>query len=394
MTTARVPVNPTVLRYYINQSYCQVEELSRRSQLGKLTDWLSGQLNPTYKQLVTLAKALRIPVGYLVLDEPIDDTPDLVEYRTIDSKYQDDFVSRDLIETIQIAEKQQEFMSDYRKEISWEPLTYVGSCDIDTDFSSMVLQARRLLRIEEKWQGQLNSQKPFKFFRERLNEIGVLVFSNSQVGLNTRRPLDIEEFRAFVILDDYAPYIFINSQDSINGQLYSLLHEFAHILLGQNEIQSLGERYNDVSELERLCNQFTAELLVPLKLFLISWESNLDQSVIEKISELATQFKVSRMVIARRALDQNLIQMSVYDEIATRTKEDYLKYKEERNKTDGRGNFWNLLFYRLDNNLINSAFYAYQQGDIRYSDVADLLNVSVSTLSTLEKKWYQKEVNQ
>ena len=40
------------------------------------------------------------------------------------------------------------------------------------------------------------------------------------VGNNTHRPLNIDEFRAFSVIDEYAPLIFINSNDSINGKLF------------------------------------------------------------------------------------------------------------------------------------------------------------------------------
>ncbi len=38
------------------------------------------------------------------------------------------------------------------------------------------------------------------------------------VGSNTRRKLDIEEFRGFMLYDEYAPLIFINANDSISGK--------------------------------------------------------------------------------------------------------------------------------------------------------------------------------
>ena len=39
----------------------------------------------------------------------------------------------------------------------------------------------------------------------------------------------LSEFRAFTLVDPYVPLIFINSCDTDNGKLFSLVHETAHI---------------------------------------------------------------------------------------------------------------------------------------------------------------------
>ena len=70
------------------------------------------------------------------------------------------------------------------------------------------------------------------------------------VGNNTHRPLDVEEFRALSVIDAYAPLIFINSNDSINGRLFSLLHEFSHICIGENSL--FNDRYSTEKRLTKL----------------------------------------------------------------------------------------------------------------------------------------------
>ena len=81
------------------------------------------------------------------------------------------------------------------------------------------------------------------------------------VGNNTHRPLSIDEFRAFSVIDEYAPLIFINSNDSTNGKLFSLLHEFSHICIGENSL--FNDRYSTgkkVRKVETLCNAVAAEV--------------------------------------------------------------------------------------------------------------------------------------
>ena len=46
---------------------------------------------------------------------------------------------------------------------------------------------------------------------------------------HTHRALSIDEFRAFAMVDEWAPLIFINSADTESAKLFSLVHEVAHI---------------------------------------------------------------------------------------------------------------------------------------------------------------------
>lgn len=72
----------------------------------------------------------------------------------------------------------------------------------------------------------------FNFLREKISESDVLVMKNSVIGNDNRRKLKVEEFRAFTIVDNYAPLIFININDTQNGKIFSLIHKLVHIWLG------------------------------------------------------------------------------------------------------------------------------------------------------------------
>jgi len=74
---------------------------------------------------------------------------------------------------------------------------------------------------------------------------------NGVVRQNTHKKLNIKEFRAFTLIDDYAPLIFINSNDSQNGKLFSLLHEAVHIWLG------ISNFYNDDNSIHAGRTHFT-----------------------------------------------------------------------------------------------------------------------------------------
>lgn len=206
---------------------------------------------------------------------------------------------------------------------------------------------------------------------------------NGVVGHNTHRPLSIQEFRAFTLLDEYAPLIFINTNDSPNGKLFSLVHEAAHIWMGTDNFYN--DRYGNasgVSNLEVICNAVAAEILVPNRVFVREWNirNNLEWNS-EKIQVLSQVFRCGATVIARRALDNNFITKNEYETIAKDAVEYFNQQKSE--KTSTGGNFYNSIAVKNDKRFVlalNSSMY---EGTTQFTDAYRLTNTNRKTFSKL-----------
>ncbi len=85
------------------------------------------------------------------------------------------------------------------------------------------------------------------------------------VGENNKRHLRVQEFRAFALVDDYAPLIFINNNDTNNGKLFSLFHEVAHIWIGNDDVFNDHYLSSDISDIEIFCNKVAAEIICQQK---------------------------------------------------------------------------------------------------------------------------------
>jgi len=109
--------------------------------------------------------------------------------------------------------------------------------------------------------------------RNKIEALGVLVMRNSVVGNNVHRRLDRNELRGFAISDDRAPVIFINTTDTPQAQIFTLLHEFAHLLLGESGVSDLSP--HNPRKIERACNRLAAEFLVPSADFSELWRKDL-----------------------------------------------------------------------------------------------------------------------
>ena len=124
------------------------------------------------------------------------------------------------------------------------------------------------------------------------------MFSNGVVGLNNHRPLDPEEFRGFVLCDDFAPVIFVNDADTKSARIFTLAHEVVHVWLGTDGVFNLDKLMPAKDAVERFCNQVAAEFLIPAYKLTKRWE---EASATDKpFHTIARWFKVSPLVAAPR----------------------------------------------------------------------------------------------
>ncbi|WCK55308.1 ImmA/IrrE family metallo-endopeptidase [Aneurinibacillus sp. Ricciae_BoGa-3] len=93
----------------------------------------------------------------------------------------------------------------------------------------------------------------------KIEDIRIMVIVNGVVGNNTRRKLDVNEFRGFVLVDNIVPFIFVNGSDGKAAQMFTLAHELAHIWYGYSAAFDLQKLQPAENNIERVCNLAAAE---------------------------------------------------------------------------------------------------------------------------------------
>ncbi len=352
--------------------------------VNHLSLWLSGEKTPTYNQIEKVSKATGIPLGYFFLQTPPVEDVSLLNYRTVDSISLSN-PSRNLLDTIHDMEQVQEWMHQHQLSAGGEKLPFVGTMNEDGSISGFASMVRRTLGLNEDWFKLCkDAEDAFRKIRQAISEAGVVVMMNGIVGNNTHRPLEINEFRAFAIVDEYAPLIFINSNDSINGRLFSLLHEFAHICLGMNSF--FNDRHGDgnaVTKTEKLCNGVAAEILVPYQLFLKEWATSIQNMDAEHtIDVLARTFRCGITVIARRALDNGFIDKKLYQKIAKLAIDRYNDSRKKKKENPG-GDYYRTAASRIDQRFFKLLRGSVVEGKTLYSDAFRLTNTNRSTYAAL-----------
>lgn len=382
MPAVNVNIQPEIISWALSQT--QKEKLGDKL-MNNIVQWLNGTKTPTFNQIEDFSRKANIPLGYFFLQTPPVEQMELLEYRTVDS-IQLANPSRNLIDTVHEMENIQDWMKDYRQEVGFEELPLVGCMKDTRNVQLVVDRICKDLELDIKWYEKCkDSREAFGFIRRQLEICGTIVMMNGVVGKNTHRALDINEFRAFAMVDEWAPLIFINAADSNGARLFSLLHETAHIWLGIDDLYN--DRHNSisgVSDVETMCNAVAGELIVPKQVFLNRWDDSAD--IYTVITELAGYFRCGESVIARKAFDCKKITQDVYNKVVQTAIDNYNQMRENR-ESSGGGNYYNTMESRLDGHFVKALCESINMGRTSYTEAYRLTNTSRKTFSEVAKQF-------
>jgi len=351
---ANVAVNPKILRWAIDRAGLTLESL--RVKFPKIEDWLANKRNPTFKQLENFARTTMTPFGVMFLDEPPEEKLTVPDFRT-KSDRPIDRPSPDLLATINQMQRRQGWMRSWRIEQGEEPLDFVGSIGIQASNEFAASQIRGKLKIGDGWaSGYSTWRDAFRHLRRMVERAGILIFSNSVVGLNNNRKLEPDEFRGFVLCDDIAPLIFLNDADSLAARMFTLAHELVHIWVGTSGLFDLEQTMSSNNEIELFCNSVAAEILLPEKELMTFWQDVKNDG--NRFQLIARKFKVSGLVAARKALDMGLLSepdfFAYYRSVRVAWLQHKLEEKDRAKDADGGG----VNFYTVQNARLGRPFSA------------------------------------
>lgn len=328
-------INSNILIWAIDRAGSNIDEIAEKfPSFGK---WLSGEKTPTLKQLKDFAQKLHLPFGYLFLKQPPEEKLPIPFFRTISSDQSK--VSLNVYDTILILQQRQKWLTDYLRDNDYERLEFVGKYKNGNNIQQIVESIRKTLNLSENWASALpNWEKTKELLTQKIEEAGIIVTFSSVVGNNPHRSIKVEECRGFVLVDEYAPFMFINSADSKSAQIFTLAHELAHVWIGQSAGFDFRQLQPADNQIEKLCDKIAAEFLVPQNLLANALEDEKD------IESIARRFKVSQIVIARRLLDIGKLNHQQFFEFYDSYIKRDIKRKEE--KEDG-GDFYKTQRKRL-----------------------------------------------
>lgn len=358
---SRVAVNREVLRWAVRRSGHELEELEQK--FPRIRNWESGERLPTLRQLESLAKATLTPLGFFFLAKPPEEKLPIPHFRTLHDE-SPAIPSPNLLETIQMMQRRQAWMHEFLIEQGHKELPYVNSTRQEEQPRSVVERILDILGLDEDWAAAERTwTDALHTMRQAIEDAGILVVVNGIIGNNTHRKLDPNEFRGFVLVDSYAPLVFVNGADGKAAQMFTLAHELAHVFYGSSAAFDLREMQPADDPMEQTCNKVAAEFLVPQHKLNQIWPSVKEDS--EPFQKIARRFKVSAIVAARRALDTHLINKETFLNFYHAYQSDERRVANQRSEG---GDFYANQNLRVGQRFASAVIRAVKEGKLLYSE--------------------------
>lgn len=364
----RIPINPELIAWARERARLDVHELSGR--FPKLREWESGAVQPTLRQLENFSRAVHVPIGYLFLSKPVQETLPIPDFRTL----ADQAITRpspNLLDMLYLCQQRQDWYHDYGLLHAIGPLHFVGSVSVTDDPVAVADAMRTIIGLSLTERQQLPTwTEALRQLISKAEEVGILVMASSIVGSNSHRKLDVAEFRGFALADSLAPLVFINAADSKAAQMFTLAHELAHLWLGESGVFDAEAGRVPEQSIERWCNTVAAEFLMPMaalhEVYLVG------SNIADEIQRLARVFKVSTLVALRRLFDAGFINQETFWKT---NHEELARIRALDRTSSGGGDFYRTLGARTGKRFARAVLSSTLEGQTLFQDAFRMLGV-------------------
>jgi len=328
MTTIAASI--PVLRWAAQRARLHDSDLAARFHKWPL--WLSGEAQPTLKQLEDFARLTHTAFGYFFLSQPPALALPVPDFRTLRDEALAE-PSSALLDTLYLCQQRQNWYRDHARMHGLPALPFVGSASVQEVPEAVAQRLRETLGLSTEARRQMPTwTDALRQLIAKAEDVGVMVMVSSVVGSNSHRKLDVGEFRGFALADGLAPLIFMNGADSKAAQMFTLAHELAHVWLGATGVSDTQAGQVPEQRTERWCNQVAAELLMPLEDLRAAHQPN--APIPDEIQRLAREFKVSTLVALRRLFDAGYINRAALWQ-HYRDEQERLRSLKERSSSGG-----------------------------------------------------------
>jgi len=243
-----------------------VEDAAKAANVAPetLKAWESGDQTPTISQLRNLAEKYHFPLAVFYLPKPPADFAPLRDFRRLPD-VANRTISAELARQIRSAHERRELALELHEDLNEPVRPFRTKANLADSPETVGEEVRRFLGVSDADQRRAAKEdRAFDFWRRKLEERDVLVFVASGT-----QGVDLNEMRGFSIARNQIPVIVINGRDySQGGKCYTLLHELAHVLLGESALTNGDGGTGEEQRIERFCDAVAAAALMPRDLML------------------------------------------------------------------------------------------------------------------------------
>lgn len=383
MSSKRIVVNPDVLKWARETAHLAVGDVPKSIvDTERLLKIESGEELPTMVLLEKLAKKYdRSSYTLLGSKIPKDDYLELPFFR---QQNKTDYDSA-LALFIRELQKKQDWARNFLLSEGHVELDFVGTVKLRDNHFSVASKIKDRFNMPSfaDFSGKKKKENYFKALKKRVEANNVFVsISGSDKSNNS---ISLQQAQGFAIVDDVAPFIFVNTKNTINAKIFTLIHEVVHLFIAESGISenSVKFRTSDSYEdkVENFCNMVAGEILMPKDIFVAKFKEGKGMDLYKLIDFLADYFSVSELAICVRLWKLHLIPFDDYSkayETIDKEIKAFLKRKMDKLKEKkSGGNYYATMAFRNGEMFSQIAYYAYKEDKILGTDLYKLLRIKL-----------------
>ena len=341
----KVDIVPNVVKTLRENTGYTIEEIAKalNVKVEKVINVENGKDSLTLNQVKKLASIMKVPLAAFFSSE-IPHIPSLPDYRINREKRIDP--------SVYMAIRKAKYFANMIHEISGRE-TIIPHISKEKSPRELAMWFRKFLGVDTP---RGRSSQILSYYKRIIEEkMNILVIEY---------PMKTEDVRAFSIKDKLS-IIVLNENDESSIKLFSLFHEIAHVLRKEEGICSIVPEQEN-RNVERFCDSFAAEFLVPYDEFVKDVEKfGTDYEAIKKMQK---KYSVSVHVLMLRLLNLGYISKQAYN--------DFRKGFDKEKKTGGGGKNWEMVFRnRVGNIAIEEVSKAFRKGEISFYEAMRILDL-------------------
>jgi len=397
-------INPEILAWARETAGLSLEDAAARigisatatlSAAEKLEEIESGAKSPTRNQLSKFASVYRRPLITFYMAQPPAKAPRGEDFRTL--PFEVPARENAMLDTLlrNVRARQEMVKGLIEDDDDREPLEFVGSTAMSRGVQFVVDSIAAKLGFDTTTRRTGTAEDLFKDLRKRAEGSGIFVLLIGDLGHHTS-VISERVFRGFAIADPVAPFVVINDQDARTARSFTLIHELAHIWLGQTGVSGTEAEVQTTTrqgQIEQFCNDVAGRFLLPDAIFATRPDIRADdvRGTMNVISGIAGLWRVSEPMVAYRIRRLGWITGSVYSELvgqyAARWQSTRETAREGARDTDGGPSYYTVKQFKLGDALLAVIHAAMRSNNITHTKAAKILGVNPSSVEPLLKKF-------
>ena len=374
-----VEVIPEVLTWLRESSGSSIGEVSKRLRTTSDTilEFETGKKSPTLVQLKELSKLYKRPLASFFLSKPKEEKPLPNDYRFLPGRT--DIFDKKTILAIRKSRSLQGISRELSLNIRYETAPKVRKVVLTDNPELIAAEYRKLFDLNLETQRKIkDAYRLFSYLRDVLEDSNVLVFQFS---------MPVEDARGFALADDIPSIAVINSKDTIEARLFTLMHEFGHILLGETVIDIPDESLKNRNNVERWCNAFSSSFLLPeesARALFIRYHDRLTETDI--LNSLSRKYKVSKATLLIKMLELDYISNQEFEEVMSRYVREGAGKKTEEKKKMIRVTSDQRCLSEMGNKFVSLVANNFDKEFITYGDALSYLSIKSKNFDRVLEK--------